>query len=120
MAQRSRDASSLEQLLTAERTSTLHRIAALTRDWDAIVESSTLVSVDDEHDPEGATIAFERSQIDSLIGQAQQRLTDLDHALERVRDGTYGRCERCGAAIGAERLVARPTARTCISCANAR
>jgi RNA polymerase-binding transcription factor DksA len=114
------DGSSLEELLTAECASTLDHIAALTRDWEGIVESSALVGVDDEHDPEGATIAFERSQVEALLQQARRRLTDLEDALERLRTGDYGRCERCGAAIAPARLAARPAARTCIRCATAR
>jgi DnaK suppressor protein len=120
MAERFPDASSLEELLTAERASTLRRIAALTRDWDGIVESSAGIGVDDEHDPEGATLAFERSQIESLLSQARGQLADLDRALEQLRAGTYGTCERCGGPIAPERLTARPAARTCITCAAAR
>lgn len=71
----------------------------------------------DEHDPEGATIAFERSQLDALVQQARARLGEIDAALERVGHGTYGACEGCGRAIAAARLEARPTARLCIECA---
>lgn len=117
MTERLPDASSLEELLIAERTETLASIVALTGDWEGIVESSTMIGIDDEHDPEGATIAFERSQVEALLGQAHRRLADLDRALERLRKGTYGTCEECGAAISAERLAARPAASTCITCA---
>lgn len=110
-------ASSLVEVLRAERARVLERIAALTRDWDGIVEASSQVGVDDEHDPEGATIAFERSQVEALLSQARGRLADLDRAAGRLRDGTYGTCERCGGPIAAERLAARPAARTCITCA---
>ncbi|MFI0350201.1 TraR/DksA family transcriptional regulator [Actinomadura sp. 9N407] len=76
-----------------------------------------MTGVDDEHDPEGATIAFERSRVESALHQARGHLADLDRAVERLRDGTYGTCERCGGPIAAARLVARPAARTCITCA---
>jgi hypothetical protein len=112
--------SSLEELLTAECASALDRIAALTRDWEGIVDASALVGVDDEHDPEGATIAFERSQVEALLRQARRRLADLEGALDRLRTGDYGRCEDCGHAIAPARLAARPAARTCIGCATAR
>ena len=104
--------------LAAERAATLDRMAALRRDFDGIVDSSALVATDDEHDPEGATIAFERAQLAALLGQAEQHLADLDQALSRLDQGSYGRCERCGRPIAAERLAARPTARTCIACAD--
>lgn len=103
--------------LHAERAETLDRIAALRRDFDGIVDSSALVATDDEHDPEGATIAFERQQVVALLEQARHRLADVDAALARRETGNYGICEQCGRPIGAERLAARPWVRTCIECA---
>ena len=72
--------------------------------------------VDAEHDPEGSTIAFERSQLASLLRQTDDRLAEVEAALQRVADGTYGRCERCGHPVEPERLQARPTARTHVAC----
>lgn len=100
-----------------EHASTTKRLAALTRDFDGVVESSTSVSVDDEHDPEGATLAFERAHLASLADQARRRLAELDEAMDRFESGAYGACERCGDPIPAERLVARPATRTCVTCA---
>lgn len=117
MTKRIPGTASLEELLNAERVDTLDRIALLTRDWQGLVESSTCTGVDDEHDPEGATIAFERAQIEALLDGARRHLADLDHALERLGEGDYGACEHCGRPIAAERLAARPAATTCISCA---
>jgi RNA polymerase-binding protein DksA len=111
---------SLEERLAAERLRTLERIAALDRDRDGIIDSTTSTSMDDEHDPEGATIAFERSQIESLLDQSRRHLSELDRALRQLEEGGYGTCESCGAPIGDERLAARPTARTCITCATRR
>lgn len=103
--------------LSTERVRALERLAGLTDDYDGVVAASRDTNADDEHDPEGATIAFERSQIGALVRQARERLDEIDAALARVDDGTYGRCERCGQPIGEGRLEARPAARTCISCA---
>ncbi|MHB1491748.1 MAG: TraR/DksA family transcriptional regulator, partial [Cellulomonas sp.] len=72
----------------------------------------------DEHDPEGATIAFERSQLDSLVRQAREHLAEIDAAEDRLAQGRYGLCERCGLPIAVSRLEVRPTARTCIACAS--
>jgi RNA polymerase-binding transcription factor DksA len=105
--------------LAAERAAALDRMAALRRDFEGIVDSSALVGADDEHDPEGATIAFERAQLAALLDQAQQHLADLDQALARLAEGSYGICERCGRPIAPARLAARPAARTCIRCATA-
>ena len=112
-------AAAIQDALDAERQDTLDRIIALSREFTGIVESSAGVAVNDEHDPEGATIAFERAQLSALIGQAHSHLAELDEALDRLRQGRYGRCVRCGRPIGAERLAARPAARTCIICAAA-
>ncbi|MDX6393474.1 MAG: DnaK suppressor protein [Streptosporangiaceae bacterium] len=105
------------EALARERASSVQRIAALTREFNGIVESAALGATDDEHDPEGATIAFERAQTASLLEQARARLADLDQAIRRIEAGTYGRCEDCGQPITADRLAARPAARTCIGCA---
>ncbi|KQY59563.1 DNA-binding protein [Aeromicrobium sp. Root495] len=104
--------------LERDRQETLRRLAGLTGDYDAVVAASYDDNADDEHDPEGATIAFERSQLGALVQQARRHLAELDAAVERLESGTYGVCERCGAAIGGGRLEARPVARTCITCAS--
>jgi DnaK suppressor protein len=93
------------------------QIAALTADLEGVIDASRSSNADDEHDPEGATIAFERAQVIALLAAARRRLADLDAALDRVGAGTYGTCEGCGRPIPAERLEVRPAARTCVACA---
>lgn len=105
------------KLLEAERDDTLRRLAGLTHAFDEVVAASKDTNADDEHDPEGATIAFERSQIGALAQQVRHHLSEVDAALARLDAGTYGVCERCGAPIGEARLDALPAARTCIGCA---
>lgn len=107
----------VETRLDADRARTAARLAALRGDFGAIVDASRDSNADDEHDPEGATIAFERSQVDALIGQAERHLAEIDAALARVADRSYGVCAVCGRPIPGERLEARPTARTCVVCA---
>ena len=104
--------------LAQERAEIQARLADLTHDFEGIVAASQDVSTDDEHDPDGATIAYERAQVRALLGQARRHLADLDRAEERLAEGSYGTCERCGRPIGAARLEARPAARTCIDCAS--
>lgn len=113
------DSVALRGRLEADRAATAEQIESLRADWSKIVEASALVATDDEHDPEGSTIAFERSQVAALIVQARARLDDLDRAVDQLSRGSYGRCAGCGLPIGEERLAARPAARTCISCAKA-
>lgn len=105
-------------LLEAERQAGLDRLAALERDHTGIVDAAGSTNADDEHDPEGATIAFEREHVASLLDQTREHLSQVDAALRRLDDGDYGQCERCGEQIAAGRLEARPTATTCIKCAS--
>jgi DnaK suppressor protein len=103
--------------LAAGRASAEARLAALRRDFDGIV-SSAASAADDEHDPEGSSTAFDRQHVAALLGQATDQLAEIDRAEQRLADGSYGRCERCGLPIAAGRLAARPAATTCIACAN--
>ncbi|HVE64349.1 MAG TPA: TraR/DksA C4-type zinc finger protein [Mycobacteriales bacterium] len=105
------------EVLVAQRDEALAQIAALSRDFTALVDAAESSNADDEHDPEGATLAFERQQLAAVLDLARARLHEVERALVQVRDGSYGRCERCGDAIGAERLAARPAALACIACA---
>ena len=107
----------VRQRLADEREQALARLASLTGDHEAMVAASLDTNADDEHDPEGATIAVERSQIGALVRQVRHHVAEVDAALDRVADGTYGVCEVCGGDIGAARLDALPAARTCIGCA---
>jgi DnaK suppressor protein len=110
----------VRDVLAAERVSTLERLNGLERELSAIIESSGQGGTDDEHDPEGATTAFERQHHAALIGQAREHLAQIDAAELRLAAGTYGLCDRCGQPIGTARLTARPVTTTCIDCASRR
>ena len=103
--------------LAAERAVVPRRLGALRGDFSGMVEASRDSNADDEHDPEGHTIAFERSQLDTLVRQAEGRLAEIDAAQERLDTGSYGTCMRCGSPIPEARLEARPAAATCVGCA---
>jgi RNA polymerase-binding transcription factor DksA len=107
-----------EVMLADDRDRTQARLAGLRFEFDEIVAARESTNADDEHDPEGATIAYERAQVDALIRQAVRHLEEIDAALERVRAGTYGLCSVCGRPIPDGRLEARPTTRTCVEHAN--
>jgi len=109
---------SARDLLAEERRRTTQRLAGLRGDYRGFVEASKDSNADDEHDPEGATIAFERSQVGALVEQAEAHLDEIDAALARLDAGTYGVCAVCGGPIPAGRLEVRPTATTCVGCAN--
>ena len=103
--------------LAREHEQTLARLADLTADHDSVVAASLDTNADDEHDPEGTTIAFERSQIGALVRHVRHHLAEVDAALARVETGSYGVCEGCGSPIGDTRLEALPAARLCVECA---
>jgi DnaK suppressor protein len=91
--------------------------ATLAQDLEALFTASRDSNADDEHDPEGATIGFERAQLTALLTAARERIAEVDDALRRVDTATYGICERCGQPIADERLAPRPFARCCMACA---
>lgn len=103
--------------LIAARARTQELVDELGAALDAVFAATTGANVDDEHDPEGATIAFERSQLSDSIDAARDRLREAEAALIRLDTGSYGVCEHCGERISAARLAARPVSRRCIACA---
>jgi RNA polymerase-binding transcription factor DksA len=111
------DPADVDARLRSELAGTLDRIAALEAAFDDVVRGAEDVATDDEHDPEGHTIAFERQQVASLLDESRIRAGELAAAIGRVEVGTYGVCERCGRMIGRDRLEALPAARLCIDCA---
>ncbi|PTR24200.1 TraR/DksA family transcriptional regulator [Rhodococcus sp. OK519] len=102
--------------IEAERADVDRRIASLTARFTAILEGSEFTTDDDEHDPEGSTIAFERAQVATLLDDARREVDELDAATRRLENGTYGLCAKCGKPISEARLDALPAARTCIDC----
>jgi DnaK suppressor protein len=108
--------------LAAEREQTLNRLAELEREFAAIVTSASEGSAggDDEHDPEGATVAFERQHVAALAAQAHDHLAAIDAALRKIDSGIYEICDICGRPIGEERLAARPASLICVRCARTR
>ena len=103
----------LAQLAASER-----HIASLELDHARIVSASESSNADDEHDPEGATIAFERQMVVALLERARTMREDLLHAVAQLEAGTHGTCEGCGLPIPPERLQVRPQARRCVGCAS--
>jgi RNA polymerase-binding transcription factor DksA len=108
--------------LTADRGQALGRIAELEREFAAIVTSVREGSAggDDEHDPEGATVAFERQHVAALVTQAREHLAAIDAALRKIDSDRYEICDMCGGPIGEERLAARPSSLICVRCARTR
>lgn len=68
------------------------------------------------HIADDATEVFTRERNLALRSNAEDLLSQIDSALRRLDEGTYGVCARCGKEIAAERLEARPYAIYCITC----
>jgi RNA polymerase-binding transcription factor DksA len=83
---------------------------------DGNSERDTLgeISFADQHPADVASETFEREKDVSILENVDEQLRDVQGALKRLDDGTYGRCEICGKDIGDERLRARPEARYCV------
>jgi DnaK suppressor protein len=94
--------------LQAEYDQTLAEITELQR------ERLTDSAGDDQADT--GTKTFEREQEISLANNLLERITQVERAIERVGEGNYGWCEKCGNAIPVERLAAFPSATLCVSC----
>ncbi len=94
--------------LQAEYDQTLAEITELQR------ERLTDSAGDDQADT--GTKTFEREQEISLANNLLERINQVERAIERVGQGNYGWCEKCGNAIPVERLAAFPSATLCVSC----
>jgi RNA polymerase-binding transcription factor DksA len=103
--------------LVAELGRAEEQTASLARQFDDIVAAAEMSNTDDEHDPEGTTIAFERAQVSALHSQAVRDAAELRRTLADLDDEEFGACERCGCPSGFERLVALPATRRCVECA---
>ena len=73
-------------------------------------------AVYDNHLADTATVTYDRELDYTLEENSEHVLAEIDDALQRIEDGTYGTCTNCGKEIPAERLEARPWATLCIEC----
>lgn len=65
---------------------------------------------------DSAQSTAERGKVLALVERLREQLRDVDHVMTKLDDGTFGTCENCGKAIGAERLQALPYGRLCVAC----
>jgi DnaK suppressor protein len=88
---------------------------------DGLSESAAPVEPETAADPaagghlaDAGSEMFDRSRDLSIVEGFDEQLAEIDHAIDRIEAGSYGRCEACGREIGEERLAARPMTRFCI------
>jgi len=76
------------------------------------------IGTDESEDPEGSSLAFEQAQANSLLEQSKRHGVEIQRAISRVENGSYGACETCLQPITGARLEARPFTAHCIRCAS--
>ena len=106
--------------LRAERDDALRRVAVFDEVVADLVEARGDADTDDEHDPEGSTVSWDRATQEVTARAAREHLAEIDAAIARVTAGWDGRCADCGKLIPPARLAARPSADRCVRCAGAR
>jgi DnaK suppressor protein len=105
------------QLLDDERVTYTRQAESLQAEADSLTEDREPGDVQfDEESGEGDTLAVERERDLALSAQARAAIEEIDRAIAKVHDGTYGRCETCGITIPKERLKALPHAALCVKC----
>lgn len=106
--------------LEEERATYTRQAASLKAEADLLVAEREPGDVQfDEESGEGDTLAVERERDLALSAQASAAVEEIDRALVKLRDGTYGVCEQCYATIPKERLRALPYAALCVQCKSA-
>ena len=112
MAQKKQDFAAIRARLEQERDSLRNDIAALVSDNQAPQDDAGIGN----HIADDATEVFDRERDLALQSNSQELLTQVEAALERIDEGRYGICARCGQPIAPERLDALPYAIYCITC----
>ncbi len=79
-------------------------------------ESVSELSSYDQHQADMGTETFEREKDLSILEQVESELGDVEHAIRRLDEGTYGTCDKCGKAIPKARLEVIPWAALCVTC----
>jgi DnaK suppressor protein len=108
----------LRDMLITDREATEALIARLIDDLDSFTDARKDGATDDEHDPEGPTLAFERSQSTAILEQTRQHFAQIESAMLRLDEGSFGVCATCGKDIPFARLEVRPYSTQCVNCAS--
>ncbi len=111
------DAEHARQRLDEERTRLLHVRETFDDEHltdEAETDSFAELSRMDQHQADVGTETFEREKDISILENVESELADVEHALRRITEGTYGTCEACGRPIDEARLEAMPATRLCL------
>jgi RNA polymerase-binding transcription factor len=111
------DTAEYRKALEAEKARLLHAVGFLERENPGSISDELGELAEggtDNHLGDTATALHDRELDEGLEEGARETLVEIDAALQRIQDGSYGTCEGCGKPIGAARLTAIPWARLCI------
>ena len=103
----------MRALLVNERDTLVSQLAEL-----GVGETGRLTY--DSNFADSSQVTAERGEAEALAASLRETLGEVEHALGKLDEGTYGRCEGCGAEIHPARLEAKPAARLCMDCASRR
>ncbi len=107
----------LREILDEERARHVRQAEDLQADADALVDQREQGDTQfDEESGEGDTISVERERDLMMSATARLAVEEIDHAIERIVDGSYGLCSPAGRRIPVARLEAIPWADTCVDC----
>jgi RNA polymerase-binding transcription factor len=108
------DLERFRRVLEAERDRLRHAAQAVHHEGSMLEESGDLAIGSGDHIADSATDTYLRELDEGLEETAGHVLVEIDDALARIENGSYGRCSACGRPIGEERLEAVPYATLCI------
>ncbi|MEU4236577.1 TraR/DksA family transcriptional regulator [Actinoplanes sp. NPDC026619] len=115
---RSRSAAETEKI----RVALTERLDELQLEYDTSITELTELQRDrladsaGDDDADTGTKTLEREQEITLANNLLERINQVERAIDRLGEGNYGWCERCGNAIPVERLAAFPSATLCVHC----
>ena len=110
------DTGHFRDALLSERQRVEHALATLRDEHPGSLDDEVEAVANDNHLADAASATLGR-EIDYTLGDnAEQVIAEIDAALKRIEDGTYGTCTNCGREIPRERLEANPWASLCIDC----
>lgn len=111
----------LKEAMQDERAKLVESIAEHEQEIeDALQNESASERIPDPSTAEGGTLSFEYEMAREVDEQLADRIRQIDEALQRIEDGTYGSCTNCGNDIPVERLRFLPHASLCVDCARKR
>jgi DnaK suppressor protein len=110
------DRQTLKEALIAERERLSREIADLDADLSESLEDSSEESPYDQHMAETAGVTLDREIDLTLEENARAVIAQIDRALDKLENGSYGTCDKCEQPIGEERLKFAPFATLCIDC----